>query len=154
MRLRKIRLIEEANSFLKEYLPVYNKRFSVPDAKSADLHRPLPKGIDLDRILCKKTEHTLRNDWTVAHDKKLYQVENNILAKKVTVEERTDGSMLIWHKNMALKFKGITVRPQKITEASKPHLSARAHTPPKDHPWHNFRFGSSEKKEEALVVAL
>jgi len=30
MRLRKIGSIEEANSFLKEYLPIYNKRFSVP----------------------------------------------------------------------------------------------------------------------------
>jgi hypothetical protein len=153
MRLRNIRSIEEANLFLKKYLPVYNKRFSVPAVKSADLHRPLPKGIDLDRILCKKTEHALRNDWTVAHDKKLYQVENNIKAKKVTMEERTDGSILIWHKNMALKFKEVTVRPQKITEEPKSRLSARAHMPPKDHPWHNFRFGSTEK-EEVLVGAL
>ncbi|MCX5697654.1 MAG: ISNCY family transposase [Candidatus Omnitrophica bacterium] len=153
MRLRKIRSIEEANAFLRGYLPIYNKRFSVPAVKSADLHRPLPKGIDLDRILCKRTEHTLRNDWTVAHDKKLYQVENNIKAKKVTMEERTDGSMLIWHKNMALKFKEVTKRPQKIIEAPKSRLSTRAHMPPKDHPWHSFRFGSSEK-EEALVGAL
>jgi len=153
MRLRKIRSIEEANVFLKEYLPVYNKRFSVPAAKSADLHRPLPKGIDLDRILCKKTEHTLRNDFTVAHDKKLYQVENNIRTKQVTIEERANGSMLIWHKNMALKFKEITKRLQKVIEVPKSRLSARAHTPPKDHPWHSFRFGSIEK-EEILAGAL
>ena len=153
MRLRKTRSIEEANSFLKEYLPIYNKRFSVPAAHSADLHRPLPKGIDLDKVLCKKTERTLRNDWTVAHDKKLYQVENNIRAKKVTMEERTDGSLLIWHKNMELKFKEITKRPQKVIETPKSHLSARAHTPPKDHPWHSFRFGSTEK-EEVLVSVL
>jgi len=66
------------------------------------------------------------------------------------MEERTDGSMLIWHKNMALKFKEITVRPHKVVEAPKSRLFARAHMPPKDHPWHNFRFGSSEK-EEALA---
>jgi len=153
MRLRNIRSIEEANSFLKEYLPIYNKRFSVPAAKSADLHRPLPKGIDLDKILCKKIERTLRNDWTVAHDKKLYQVENNIRVKKITIEERTDGSMLIWHKNMVLKFKEITKRPQKVIEIPKSRLSARAHMPPKDHPWHSFRFGSTEK-EEVLVGVL
>jgi hypothetical protein len=153
MRLRKIKSIEEANSFLKEYLPVYNKRFSMPAAKSADLHRPLPKGIDLDKILCKRTERVLRNDWTVAHDKKLYQIESNVRAKKVTLEERTDGSLLILHKNMALKFKTITVRPQKVIEAPKQHLSARAHMPPKNHPWYGFRFGSTEKKE-VLVGAL
>jgi hypothetical protein len=159
MRLRKIKSIEEANSFLKEYLPVYNKRFSVPAVKSADLHRPLPKVIDLDRILCKKTEHTLRKDWTVAHDKKLYQVENNIRAKKVAIEERTDGSMLIWHKNMALKFKEITARPEKIIQPklSRPYGSPdRGHTPAADHPWKvrstNSQYSQYKQKEELLLV--
>ena len=155
MRLRKIRSIEEANSFLKEYLPVYNKRFSVPAAKSADLHRPLPKGIDLDKILCKKTERTLRNDWTVAHDKKLYQVENNLKAKKVILEERTDGSMLIWHKDMALKFKEIPARPEKIIqpESLRPYrFPNRAHTPAANHPWRvrciNPKYSQYEQKEK------
>jgi len=138
MRLRNIVSIEEANSFLKEYLPVYNKRFSVPAAKSADLHRPLPKGIDLDTILCKKTERALRNDFTVAHDKKLYQIENNIRTQKVIVEERIDGSMLIRHKNMVLKFKEITVRSEKIIQPKPSRLYVfpnRAHTPTVNHPW-------------------
>jgi hypothetical protein len=156
MRLRKIKSIEEANAFLKEYLPVYNKRFSVPAAKSADLHRPLPKGIDLDRILCKKTEHALRNDWTVAHNKKLYQIENNVRAKKVTMEDRIDGSMLIWHKNKVLKFKEIIVRPQKIIEAPKSRLFARAHASAADHPWRvrsiNSQYLQYKQKEELLLV--
>src|SRR4030042_251852 len=138
MRLRKIKSTEEANLFLKEYLPGYNKRFAVPAPKSADLHRPLPKGIDLDTILCKKTERALRNDFTVAHDKKLYQIENNIRTQKVIVEERIDGSMLIRHKNMMLKFKEITVRPEKIIQPkpSRPYVFPnRAHTPAENHPW-------------------
>ena len=136
MRLRKIKSIEEANAFLEEYLSVYNKRFSVPAVKSADLHRPLPKDIDLDRILCKKTEHALRNDFTVAHDKKLYQVENNIRAKKVTVEERTDGSMVIIHKNKVLKYKEIINRPKQVKEKLQPIFKSRKiYVPSKDHPW-------------------
>jgi len=155
MRLRKIRSIEEANSFLKEYLPVYNKRFFVPAAKSADLHRPLPKGIDLDTILCKKTEHTLRNDFTVAHDKKLYQIENNVRTQKVIVEERIDGSMLIRHKNMVLQFKEITVRTEKIIQLkpSRPYVFPnRAHTPAANHPWRvrciNPQYSQYEQKEK------
>jgi hypothetical protein len=136
MRLRKIKSIEEANSFLKEYLPGYNKRFAVPAAKSADLHRPLPKGIDLDTILCKKIEHALRKDWTVAHDKKLYQVENNIRAKKVTVEERIDGSMIIIYKNKVLKYKEIINRPKQVKEKLQRIFKLRkTYVPPKDHPW-------------------
>jgi len=159
MRLRKIRSIEEANSFLKEYLPVYNKRFSVPAAKSADLHRPLPKGIDLDTIICKKTERALRNDFTVAHDKKLYQIENNIRTQKVIVEERIDGSMLIRHKNMVLKFKEITVRTEKIIQLkpSRPYVFPnRAHTPAVNHPWRtrciNPQYSQYKQKEELLLV--
>jgi hypothetical protein len=136
MRLRKIRLIEEANSFLKEYLPVYNKRFSVPAAKSADLHRPLPKDIDLDRILCVKTARTLRNDFTVAYNCKLYQVEDNIRASKVVVEERIDGSMVIAHKSKVLNFKEIINRPKQVKEKLQHIFKLRKiYAPLKDHPW-------------------
>jgi hypothetical protein len=144
MRLRKIRSIEEANSFLKEYLPVYNKRFAVPAAKDADLHRPLAKGVDLDRILCVKTERVLRNDFTVAFNNKLYQVEDNVRDRKVIVEERIDGSMIIAHKDKVLKFKEIAVHPKKeefkVVREFKPK---RIYEPvPANHPWRSFRFGT------------
>lgn len=93
MRLEDINSIEEGNRFLKEYLPVYAKRFGVRPAKDINLHRPLPKAISLDKILCKKTERALGNDFTVTHDKKFYQIEDNIRAQKVIVEEKTDCSM-------------------------------------------------------------
>jgi hypothetical protein len=156
MRLRKIKSIEEANSFLKEYLPGYNKRFVVPAAKNADLHRPLPKGIDLDRILCKKTEHVLRNDFTVAHDKKLYQVENNTRAKKVIVEERIDGSMIIAHKDKILKYKEIINRPKQVKEKLQSIFkSMKTYVPAKDHPWkiegsaHYQQYQQKEKASQA-----
>ena len=37
MRLKGIKTSEEANRFLEEYLPVYNKKFSVPPKNEADL---------------------------------------------------------------------------------------------------------------------
>lgn len=153
MRLEDIKTIEEANRFLTRYLPAYGKRFSVRPANGADLHRAIPEGLNLDRILCVRTARALRNDFTIAHNGKLYQVEDNLNAKEVTIEERINGSLLIVYKDKVLRHRAITNRPQKAAEAPKPHLSARAHTPPKDHPWHNFRFGSSEK-EEVLAGVL
>jgi len=151
MRLQGISSIAEGNRFLKRYLPVYARRFGVKPTKQGDLHRPLPKDIDLNKILCKKTECALRNDFTVAYEKKLYQIENNIRAKKVTVEERTDGSMLIRHKGAALKFKEITTRPKKIDQP-KPYLPRQVYIPPVDHPWRRFRinpqFPQYEQKEK------
>lgn len=152
MRLAGVKTMDEGNKFLKWYLPVYSKRFGVKPAKDVNLHRPLPKGIDLNTVLCKKTERVLRNDFTVAHEKKLYQIENNIRAQKVVVEERIDGSMLIRHKNMALKFKEITIRPEKIIQP-KPHVFfSRAHTPAENHPWRvkciNPQYSQYEQKEK------
>jgi transposase len=151
MRLQGISSIAEGNRFLKRYLPVYARRFGVKPAKQGDLHRPLPKDIELNKILCKKTECALRNDFTVAYDKKLYQVKDNIRAKKVIVEERTDGSMLIRHKGAILKFKEITTRPEKIAQP-KPYLPRQVYIPPADHPWRRFKinpqFPQYEQKEK------
>jgi hypothetical protein len=142
MRLRGIRTIEEGNRFLEQYLPLYNKRFSVCPREQVDLHRPLAKGLSLDTILCIKTERTLRNDFTVAHNNKLYQIEERTNASKVTVQDRIDGSMAITHKDRALKFKEITARP--IREKKQPVVVRirKPFTPPPDHPWRsNFKFG-------------
>jgi transposase len=143
MRLRGIKSVKEANKFLKYYLPIYNKRFMVEPIEQGDLHTPLPKDIDLDRILCKKTKRGLNKDSTVAHDKKLYHVPDKVYAKKVMVEERTDGKLYIMHCDNALKYKEITSRPAR-KEIKKPYVFKlkRVHIPPKDHPWRKFKINS------------
>ena len=139
MRLRGIKTIEEGNRFLEEYLPLYKKRFSVRPREKDDLHRPLPKGIDLDAILCIKTERTLRNDFTVAHNHKLYQIQEATKASKVIVQDRMDGSMRITYQGRALRFREITQRP--IRENKQPIVTRRSKTyiPPVDHPWRRFK---------------
>ena len=112
----------------------------MPPAKEGDLHRPLPKGVDLDRILCVKTKRALNNDFTVAHDKKLYQILDNVRAKKVIVEERIDGSMIIRYKDGILKFKEITKRVKKEPERKTYEFRLHAaYVPPADHPWRKFK---------------
>lgn len=137
MRLANICGIEEGNRFLSHYLPLYYKRFGVVPAAQGDMHRPMPVGLDLDRILCVKTERVLRNDFTVAHDGKLYQVLDNTRVKKVTVEERVDGAVVLRHGDLMLRWKPVLVRAQKLKP--KPFgfvLSIRkARIPAPNHPW-------------------
>ena len=141
MRLKGIRTKEEANEFLKHYLQGHNERFSIKPAKEGDLHRDIPKDADIDRILCIKTKRTLRNDFTIAHEGKLYQITERVNGKEVIVEERVDGSMHIICDNRRLKFKEITSRPviDKVTEQktiqSKPK---KVCIPPKEHPWRKY----------------
>lgn len=143
MRLRNIKTIKEANKFLRYYLPIYNKRFSVEAMEKGDLHRPVPKGINLDTILCIKTERALRNDFTIAHNKKLYQILEHINTKKLTVEERINGRIVISCKGKELKHKEITQRPGKQEEA-KPYIPVikKPYIPPKDHRWRKFKISN------------
>jgi transposase len=144
LRLRNINTIDEANRFLAVYLPLYAKRFCVKPAKKGDLHRPLPSGIDLDRILCIKTARALRNDFTVAHDRKLYQILDNVRTEKLVVEDRLNGSMVIRHKDDALRFKEINTRPKKEEPKTAYEFKPkRVYEPvPADHPWRRFQIGS------------
>jgi len=148
MRLRGIKTIEEANKFLGEYLPIYNKRFSIKPKERGDLHRDIPKGIKLDNILCLKTERVLRNDFTVAYNRKFYQIKDKVKATKVMVLEKIDGSMAITHKGVNLKFVEIMARPQKERKPPDTYTVRKTYTPPVDHPWRNFEFGRQSKKYE------
>jgi len=153
MRLRGIRTIEEANRFLEEYLPGYNKRFAVCPKGKDDLHRAVGKGVDLDGILCIKTERTLRNDFTVAHNKKLYQVEDKLRGSKVMVQDRLDGSLVMTYKGQRLRFKEIMARP--VKEQKEQSLVVRIRkppTPPPDHPWRrSFKFGIHRYERKRLI---
>jgi transposase len=139
LRLEKAKTIDDANKVEELFLPKYAKRFSVKALYSGDLHRPIPKGLDLDKILCTRDEHPLRSDFTVVHDKKLYQIEDNVRAKKVTVEERFGGFMVITYKDKPLKFKEITTRPKKEKSKKTYEFKIRkVYVPPATHPWKRY----------------
>lgn len=149
MRLRGISSIAEANEFLKEYLPIYNRRFAKKAAHTENLHRPIPKGLNLHRVLCIKTERTVRNDYTIAHDRKLYQIEEAVKTKKLMVEEYTDGSMALWCRAQKVKFKQIEVKPQKPQKQSSGPGQRKASIPAKDHPWRGLFFVPKKMKTKA-----
>jgi transposase len=164
LRLEKARTIDQANKVAECFLPKYAQRFSVKAVYSDDLHRPIPKGLDLGKILCKREEHPLRNDFTVVHDKKLYQIEDDTRAKKVGVEERLDGSMLITYKDKPLKFREITVRPRKEEHKKTYEFKIRkVYVPPRTHPYKRYfnaqysQYQQREKvapKEKGLLLTL
>ena len=137
MRLKGIKSVKEANKFLQYYLPIYNRRFKVEALEKGNLHRPLPKEIDLDKILCIKTKRGLNNDSTVAHNKRLYLVLDKVYAKHVFVEERINGRMLITYKGNSLRYKQITQRPKKKQRPKYivAMVKKEPYRPPMEHPF-------------------
>ncbi|MBI5672649.1 MAG: ISNCY family transposase [Nitrospirae bacterium] len=135
LRLAEVSTLDAANAFLKSYLPIYNRRFAVPPAQAADLHRPRLARGELARILCIKTKRVLRRDWTVAHNGHLYQVQTNVRATQVVIEERVDGTLRITHQGHGLAYTLIAARPSRPIV---PQTASRRHrpvTPWQTHPW-------------------
>jgi hypothetical protein len=147
MRIEKIKSIEEGNKFLDKYLPVYNERFSVIARESGDMHGAVPRSMDLDRILCIKTERTVRNDYTVAHDRKLYQILDNTRASTVSIEERLDGTMKIYNGERMLEYKEIENRPERWEgmrrrwkkRTTVTYVGTKGWKPPAEHPWRKYK---------------
>ncbi len=153
MRLQGIKSVYEANEFLKTYLPKHNRRFKKEAASDADLHRPAPHSRELDRILCIKEERTVKNDFTIAHNGTLYQIEQATRAERVTVEERLDGTVHITYKGQDLRYReimkksvGKTAEPPALLRERKPW------TPPLDHPWKRAFLAKRKTREQPLAA--
>lgn len=138
MRLKGIKTKEEANEFLKSYLPEYNKRFSKQPANETDVHVRPPEELDLSNYLCIKTERTMRKDNTISHESKLYQIEERVNTRKVVIEEHMDGTTRIRGKGLLLRYKEIEERPKK-EEKEKTLKPRKRYIPPKDHPWRRYQ---------------
>lgn len=148
MRLRGIGSLEEANVFLEEYWPVFNGRFAVDAKEKEDLHRPVPRGLRLEDVLCIQAKRALRNDFTVAYNRRLYQVEDPIRASHVMVYEGLDGSIRLKHKGRPLKVHEIATRLlAERKEPARPKPKER-YVPPKGHGYRNFIFGKGKPLTE------
>ena len=122
-----------------------------PDT-GGDLHRPRPAHQELDRMLCLKTSRRLRNDFTIAHQGRLYQIRDTIRGPHVLVEERVDGTMRITHQGRPLGFHVITVRPVKATVVTPVHPPQHPVTPRPNHPWR--RRLRPERRTQATVANI
>ena len=152
MRLANVCNLDEANHFLSGYLPIYNRRFSVQPANDANLHRPIPPGLKLDDILCIRTERSLRNDFTVAHNGGLYQIQDRIHAAWVMVEERLDGTLRITHQGKRLQYQPILGRPLRQTTKTTETKPRKPPKPPSpNHPWYRSFKHWRERREPASV---
>ena len=144
MRLKGIQTIEEANLFLEEYWPEFNRKFAVDPKEKGDLHRPVPRGLKLDDVLCIQVKRALRNDFTVAYNRRLYQVEDSIRASNVMVYEGLDGSIRLKSKGRLLKVREIASRPPAERNEPVRRIPQKRYVPPPGHAYRNFTFGKGK----------
>jgi len=140
MRLAGVKNVKQANEFLIKYLPTYNRKFKVKAVSEIDVHQSALSMRELDKIFCIREERTLRNDFTIAYNGKLYQIKDAVKTQKVTVEERMDGSLHITHRSVNLRYREIKRRP--VKENPKAPVLIDRRYQPADHPWKRLRRAS------------
>ncbi|MGR3309486.1 MAG: hypothetical protein ACUZ77_01820 [Candidatus Brocadiales bacterium] len=86
----------------------------------------------------------LRKDNTITAHGSLYQIEEKTRAKHLTVEERTNGKIVISYKGNPLRYSKIEKGPKGAEEASSVQREAarkNPHTPPAERPCGTVAFG-------------
>ncbi len=92
---------EAANAYLEqEYLPLWNRRFTVEPREAGDAHGPLQPEHDLAAILSQVEERVVTNDSTLRYAGQLYQiarrdVRTGLRDGTVRVEQRLDRSVWV-----------------------------------------------------------
>ncbi len=151
LRLAGVSTLEQANLFLEEYLPKYNAQFAIKPFKKSNLHRTIPKNLNLDEIFCIKEYRTIGNGFTFQWRNRLFLIKNpSITMKKqrVCIMEHFDEKITLKLKNKYLSFEEVTLKDiQAIAKdqkaAQKLIKKARVYfSPPKDHPWRGFTLGN------------
>lgn len=144
MRLRKVTNIEEGNQFLKEYLPIFNKKFSKEPMKSCDLHRPLERGFDTFRTLSKYEERTLTKDLTFQFHNTHYRIFEPIkgfcIGKVVEIRTDRNKDLRVFMGDRELEFRRldeIYEKPNKIIESRMAWPTKRKRPLNRNHPFKN-----------------
>lgn len=139
MRLAGVKTKEEANQFLETYLPKYNRRFSVKARDEANLHRQTPRDRELRRILSIQTKHALRNDNTIRHENKFYQIltrwNGGRRPKHILIEDRLDGKRCLTDQSKELRYQEIKEPLKQAVVKQKALRRRRTLIPASAHPW-------------------
>jgi transposase len=162
LRLEGISDLATANRYLeKTFLPELNARFTVAAKRRADLHRRLPVGVDLARVLSFQEERVVQNDWTVRWRKRWFQLTAanqrwSMVRKRVLVCEQLDGTIRLFYHGRELVWQELPERPEPAPAPAKRaegNSAARvagprgaqpgrngASKPAPDHPWRRFQW--------------
>jgi len=163
MRLHNILTIEQANEFLKEYIPKFNAKFSVMPNKKANLHRKVNIQLKekLSSIFSIQNERKVNNDYTIMFKTKYFQLaqeQPTTVYKKDTVmiEERLDGAIKINLKGHYLNYAILPKRPKKQIDIKLPAITKKNQSdwkPPVNHPWRTqLIFNNKLKIEQPNLI--
>jgi transposase len=119
LRIARVSTLKAANDYLEqEYLPLWNRRFTVEPTKAANAHRGLEPEHDLAAILSHVEERVVTNDYTIRYGGRFYQIGRaeirpGLRGGVVRVERRLDGTIGVRFRDRYLKVTLCAARPER-----------------------------------------
>jgi hypothetical protein len=142
LRREKISDLTAVNRFLqKKFLATFNRRFVKPAARVGNLHRRVPRGLDLGRVLSIRETRVVQNDWTLRFENRWFQLAERhqklaLAGRSVTVCRRLDGGLELLYDGRELSHRELCTPPQPKQEEVVPEIrSNQGQRPSADHPW-------------------
>lgn len=144
---------ESANGFLPGFIARFNERFAVRARDEQADWLPVPRQIDLDRVLVLKYRRKVAKDHTVRLDGRVMALPKARYAysgRTVEVHLRLDGSMVAFDGRRQLALTPAPSEPRqlraqqadRVAPSLEPARATLPWTPPADHPWRRVRRGT------------
>jgi len=163
LRLANVSTIEGANKFLKQYIPKFNKKFTVVPTNKADFHKKVSKELKkkLPQIFSVQSQRLVNNDYTVMYKNQFFQLgetqPTTVLKKDcVFIEEHLNGDTKIRLKDKYLNFVTLPKRPEKQINIPIIALTAAKteYIPPPNHPWRGNKYLHAEPYSPKTSAAI
>lgn len=143
MRLLGICDYQQANLYLSEFIPDYNRRFAVMPGSDIDFHRPLDKTLDLDFLFSIHDFRKISQTLQIHYASKIYQIITRHPAyyyakQEVLITCNTSGSISAWFHGNLLTLQEIEKRPKQAAVVSSKSGNAKPLPPAYDHPWRTY----------------
>ncbi|SMH32374.1 Integrase core domain-containing protein [Carnobacterium iners] len=161
MALCSIQSIDEANLFLKHYIPTYNAKFALQLKDSKSAFEKLPKTVILDHILARFSQRIIQKGHGVKYQNKLYRLHDQnqqvLLTPKTSVMIiHTKGNELYASvDNSVFSLQEILLHEEVSKELDEPVRARKTQLviPALSHPWKKpsyDRYLRNKKQKEAI----
>ena len=140
LRLAGIKNYQDANAFLRDYLPLYNQKFAVQPILPSDCHEPLLPENDLDLIFTQRFTRILSKDLHFQFERTVYQVLTDrpayaLQGREVEVCQMKNDNIRVLLNGERLDYKCYVRQPKREPLSTGKALEWK---PPVDHPWRTY----------------
>jgi hypothetical protein len=160
LRVAGVKTLEQANAYLEsEYLPQWEKQFTVVPACGDDAHRRLGAQHTLETILCPVQGRVIADDYTIRYDGKMYQIAHQLIRPRmrgatVRVESRRSGEIAVRFEAQYLQVALCQPADKASAKPGKRTVQPKAPNAGRKSQWMaGFSLRSSPSLKKALAVS-